>query len=208
MAALDTPLLSGCHRVEVSGWDEDEMFFVEKSQLAGNDLTGRHVYVQFERRTEARRYTDNRYRHFVQEDRLADDMGVCPKHGLPIAVAQHGDGLSPRCVIRRLQCTSQRGSNAQRFKEISGDQFTVHDSTRRPKRKPCRRDSSSGSLRRSRYDLSFAPLRPVFSSAARRACSGDMPARRLSAVCISRCAASSSFSSRSSRSLRNKLRKR
>jgi hypothetical protein len=43
MAALDTPLLSGCHRVEVSGWDEDEMFFVEKSQLAGNDLTGRHA---------------------------------------------------------------------------------------------------------------------------------------------------------------------
>jgi len=46
MAALDTPLLSGCYRVEVSGWDEDEMFFVEKSQLAGNDLTGRHIALQ------------------------------------------------------------------------------------------------------------------------------------------------------------------
>jgi hypothetical protein len=55
-------------------------------------------------------------------------MGVSPKRGLPIAVAQHGDGLSPRCVIRRLQRTSQRDSNAQRFKEISGAQFTVHDS--------------------------------------------------------------------------------
>ena len=43
MAALDTPLLSACYRVEVSGWDEDEMFFVEKSQLAGNELTGRHI---------------------------------------------------------------------------------------------------------------------------------------------------------------------
>ena len=39
-----------------------------------------------------RRYTDNRYRRFVQEDRLADGMGVSPKRGLPIAVAQHGDG--------------------------------------------------------------------------------------------------------------------
>jgi hypothetical protein len=46
MAALDTPPLSGCYRVEVSGWDEDEMFFVEKSQLAGNDLTGRHISLQ------------------------------------------------------------------------------------------------------------------------------------------------------------------
>jgi len=46
MAALDVPLLSGCYRVEVSGWDEDEMFFVEKSQLAGNDLTGRHIALQ------------------------------------------------------------------------------------------------------------------------------------------------------------------
>ncbi|HEY1470700.1 MAG TPA: hypothetical protein VGF61_16795 [Candidatus Acidoferrum sp.] len=46
MAALDTSLLSGCYHVEVSGWDEDEMFFVEKSQLAGNDLTGRHISLQ------------------------------------------------------------------------------------------------------------------------------------------------------------------
>jgi hypothetical protein len=46
MAALDVPLLSGCYRVEVSGWDEDEMFFVEKSQLAGNDITGRHISLQ------------------------------------------------------------------------------------------------------------------------------------------------------------------
>ena len=46
MAALDVPLLSGCYRVEVSGWDEDEMFFVEKSQLAGNDFTGKHISLQ------------------------------------------------------------------------------------------------------------------------------------------------------------------
>jgi hypothetical protein len=46
MAVLDTPILSGCSRVEVSGWDEDELFFVEKSQLAGNDLTGRHISLQ------------------------------------------------------------------------------------------------------------------------------------------------------------------
>ncbi len=46
MAALDTPIMSGCYRVEVSGWDEDELFFVEKSQLAGNDRTGRHISLQ------------------------------------------------------------------------------------------------------------------------------------------------------------------
>jgi len=46
MAILDTRLLSGCYRVEVSGWDEAGMFFVDKSQLAGNDRTGRRMPLQ------------------------------------------------------------------------------------------------------------------------------------------------------------------
>jgi hypothetical protein len=30
-------------RVEVSGWDENEMFFVEKSDLAWDEFAGKHV---------------------------------------------------------------------------------------------------------------------------------------------------------------------
>ena len=30
-------------RVEVSGWDEEEVFFVEKSQLAWDEFAGKHV---------------------------------------------------------------------------------------------------------------------------------------------------------------------
>ena len=32
--------------VEVSGWDEDKLFFVETSQLAWNDLAGKHITLQ------------------------------------------------------------------------------------------------------------------------------------------------------------------
>ena len=31
------------YRVEVSGWDENEMFFVEKSELAWDEFAGKHV---------------------------------------------------------------------------------------------------------------------------------------------------------------------
>jgi hypothetical protein len=30
-------------RVEVSGWDEEEMFFVEKSQIGWDEFAGKHV---------------------------------------------------------------------------------------------------------------------------------------------------------------------
>lgn len=34
------------YRVEISGWDEDESFFVEKSSLAGDELMGKHVALE------------------------------------------------------------------------------------------------------------------------------------------------------------------
>jgi len=34
------------YRVEVSGWDENEMFFVGKSDLAWHDLPGKHVSLE------------------------------------------------------------------------------------------------------------------------------------------------------------------
>lgn len=39
------PVVSAC-RVEVSGWDEDEIFFVEKSELSWDDFAGKHVSLK------------------------------------------------------------------------------------------------------------------------------------------------------------------
>jgi hypothetical protein len=33
-------------RVEVSGWDEDEIFFVEKSELSWDDFAGKHISLK------------------------------------------------------------------------------------------------------------------------------------------------------------------
>lgn len=35
-----------CYRVEVSGWDENQAFFVEKSDLAWDDFAGKHISLQ------------------------------------------------------------------------------------------------------------------------------------------------------------------
>lgn len=34
------------YRVEVSGWDEEEIFFVEKSHLAWDEFAGKHVSLR------------------------------------------------------------------------------------------------------------------------------------------------------------------
>jgi hypothetical protein len=33
-------------RVEVSGWDEEEIFFVEKSQIAWDEFAGKHISLR------------------------------------------------------------------------------------------------------------------------------------------------------------------
>ena len=43
MANLETQSLTQTGMVEVSGWDEDEVFFVERSQLGRDDYAGKHV---------------------------------------------------------------------------------------------------------------------------------------------------------------------
>ena len=43
MANLETQSLTGTGMVEVSGWDEDQVFFVERSELGWDDYAGRHV---------------------------------------------------------------------------------------------------------------------------------------------------------------------
>ena len=35
-----------CCRVEVSGWDENQAFFVEKSDLSWDDFAGKHISLQ------------------------------------------------------------------------------------------------------------------------------------------------------------------
>ena len=42
----DTLPLTGCCRVEVSGWDEDEIFFVEKSELSWDEFAGRDIAIK------------------------------------------------------------------------------------------------------------------------------------------------------------------
>jgi len=39
------PIASSC-RVEVSGWDEDEIFFVEKSEISWDDFAGKHISLK------------------------------------------------------------------------------------------------------------------------------------------------------------------
>ena len=43
MAVLETIPQIDCSLVEVSGWDENEIFFVEKSPLAGDDSSGKYI---------------------------------------------------------------------------------------------------------------------------------------------------------------------
>jgi len=43
MSVSDALTLSECYRVEVSGWDENQSFFVEKSDLAWDDFAGKHI---------------------------------------------------------------------------------------------------------------------------------------------------------------------
>ena len=43
MSVTETFLGIDCFRVEVSGWDEDEIFFVERSDLAWDDFVGKHI---------------------------------------------------------------------------------------------------------------------------------------------------------------------
>ncbi|HXX16479.1 MAG TPA: hypothetical protein VEJ47_16385 [Candidatus Eremiobacteraceae bacterium] len=46
MTVSETLAPSECCRVEVSGWDENQSFFVEKSDLAWDDFAGQHISLQ------------------------------------------------------------------------------------------------------------------------------------------------------------------
>jgi hypothetical protein len=43
MANSDTHALTQTGMVEVSGWDEDEVFFVERSEIGWDEYAGKHV---------------------------------------------------------------------------------------------------------------------------------------------------------------------
>jgi hypothetical protein len=45
---MSTEIIAGIERfrVEVSGWDEEEVFFVEKSHLAWDEFAGNHVSLR------------------------------------------------------------------------------------------------------------------------------------------------------------------
>ncbi len=45
MLSETLPIIGSC-RVEVSGWDEDENFFVEKSELSWDDFAGKHIALK------------------------------------------------------------------------------------------------------------------------------------------------------------------
>jgi hypothetical protein len=46
MIDAETLTQSECCRVEVSGWDENQAFFVEKSDLAWDDFAGKHISLR------------------------------------------------------------------------------------------------------------------------------------------------------------------
>jgi hypothetical protein len=46
MIVSETLAPSDSYRVEVSGWDENQAFFVEKSDLAWDDFAGKHISLQ------------------------------------------------------------------------------------------------------------------------------------------------------------------
>jgi hypothetical protein len=46
MTVLEALTQSECYRVEVSGWDENQVFFLEKSDLAWDDFAGKHISLQ------------------------------------------------------------------------------------------------------------------------------------------------------------------
>jgi hypothetical protein len=46
MLVAETLLGTDCCRVEVSGWDEAQIFFVEKSDLAWDDFAGKHISLR------------------------------------------------------------------------------------------------------------------------------------------------------------------
>jgi len=46
MLVAETLLGIDSFRVEVSGWDENEIFFVEKSDLAWDNFAGKHISLQ------------------------------------------------------------------------------------------------------------------------------------------------------------------
>jgi len=46
MIGADALTQSECCRVEVSGWDENQAFFVERSDLAWDDFAGKHISLQ------------------------------------------------------------------------------------------------------------------------------------------------------------------
>ena len=74
-------------------------------------------------------------------------------------------------------------------------------SWRREKRMSCRRVSRKGIVRPSRWACLVCSTPPSFRRASRRACSGDMPVRRLSSMCNCRWLESSSEKSCSCRCL-------
>jgi hypothetical protein len=46
MTLIESPIQSEIHLVEVSGWDENEMFFVETCDLDWDDFAGKHISLQ------------------------------------------------------------------------------------------------------------------------------------------------------------------
>jgi hypothetical protein len=46
MANSETQSLTQTGMVEVSGWDEDEVFFVERSELGKDEHAGKHVTLK------------------------------------------------------------------------------------------------------------------------------------------------------------------
>jgi hypothetical protein len=66
----------------------------------------------------------------IQPDGSANDGNIAAKGRLPIAIAEHGDRGGRCCVVGRLNCAAEGGSNAKSFEKAARDKFAAYDACR------------------------------------------------------------------------------
>ena len=83
--------LQEAYPVEVSGWDDHQNFFVEKTELHWSEVAGKHIVLQ--------RQVPSGTLVFL---RLLDPMGVLPAHPVPYRAERYNEEDCQPCRVRLL----------------------------------------------------------------------------------------------------------
>ena len=71
-------------------------------------------------------HSNHRQRSIVHQDGLVQHGGVAAQSALPVAVAQHDNGMRPRhAVVFRAEDAAQRRAHAEHLEIISADEFAL-----------------------------------------------------------------------------------